>query len=358
MNQLADIPAPSEVLSALQVALLVVDHQGFVRDANATSEILLNTSAGHIIGRALDSIFELPASYDPSNASLFTAFDLEFKLARGGRFHADFQSNGFPERPDWRLITLYPSAGAQRVGLSLSRRGGARAAINIAAALAHEIKNPLSGIRGAAQLLEKNAVGADRVMTQLIQTEVDRIAALIDQMEGFTDTRLVSYSAHNIHEIIDHARRVAEAGFGANLKIVAAYDPSLPLVSVNRDQMIQIFLNLFKNAAESAAVENVRHVQIMTRFRHGVSVAVSEGGKKMSLPIEVSVCDDGPGAPPELSDTLFDPFVSSKRTGRGLGLALVDKMLRDMGGMIQYSREGYPEMTIFRLLLPVAEREN
>ena len=221
--------------------------------------------------------------------------------------------------------------------------------------LAHEIKNPLSGIRGAAQLLGTQVSDDDKAMTRLICTEVDRIAALIDQMQGFTDTRPISFTTDNIHQMIDHARSVAQNGFGAQLKIVEIYDPSLPLVRVHRDSMIQILLNLLKNSAETAEINKQRIVKLTTRYRHGVSVSTGEGKARLLLPIELCVIDDGPGVPPELLENLFEPFVSSKRAGRGLGLALVDKLVRDVGGVIQYAREGSPPMTVFRILLPRAD---
>ena len=337
----------------MQSAFLVVNDAGEICAVNTVTEMLLNASASYLVGRTLDMIIDVPASYHATDDSAFTAFDIELVQKRGGRLRVDFYANSFADRPGWRLIVINPTT--THMGQQHERRSGARVAIGAAAMLAHEIKNPLSGIRGAAQLLDKRVAPEDGVMTRLIRNEVDRITALIDQMEGFTDTRPVALGADNIHEIIDHARRVAQNGFGARLKISEIYDPSLPNVRVNRDSMIQILLNLLKNAAESAQGDQDRSVQLITRYRHGVSVATGELGQMISLPIELCVIDDGPGAPQDIVNTLFDPFISSKKTGRGLGLALVDKLMRDMGGIIQYAREGDPEMTVFRLLLPRAE---
>ncbi len=349
-------PTAADVLTALPTALLVVDAEGRIAQINAAAEILLNISAQHLIGRMLSDEITLPTGFDASSSAPFAAFDVSISSAKGLRLRVDLIVNPFPDWPEWRLIALHSGANAHKMGQSLERGGGTRAAVGVAAMLAHEIKNPLSGIRGAAQLLESHANEGDRRMTTLIRTEVDRITALVDQMEGFTDTRALAPAPDNIHEIIDHARSVVGAGFGDDVQIEDAYDPSLPPVLVNRDAMIQILINLIKNASETAAAGAVRRIKLTTAYRHGISVSSSKGKQKISLPIEVCVIDDGPGAPPEIADDLFEPFVSSKKAGRGLGLALVDKLMRDMGGIIQYERSGNPEMTIFRLLLPRAER--
>ncbi len=350
-----DHPGPDEILAALHTALLVVDPEDMVRNVNAAAEMLLSASAAHLVDMPLPQVINLPFAYAEARGGVFAAYDMVFTNRRGGRFRADFHANPFPDRPGWTLVSLSAGAGAQHMGNRLERRSGARAAVGIAAMLAHEIKNPLSGIRGAAQLLESRATPEDAGMTRLIRTEVDRVTALIDRMEGFTDTRPLALKPDNIHEIIDHARSVAERGFGANLKIADSYDPSLPAVLVHRDSLIQVILNLLKNTAETADGTVKRKVTLTTGYRHGVAVTVEGEPRRRALPIELCVIDDGPGAPADIADTLFDPFVSSKKTGRGLGLALVDKLVRDMGGIIQYAREGQPEHTVFRLLLPRAE---
>ena len=348
-------PAADDLIAALSSAMLVVDEQRRIRRVNGAAEVLLNESAAHLIGAPLDGVIDIPDAYLPHDGSFLAAFDVDIATRRGGRIHADFHADPLPEHHGWWLILLSTGANAQHRSQPLKRRGGGRTAIGVAAMLAHEIKNPLSGIRGAAQLLERQVSKDDKAMTRLICTEVDRIAALIDQMQGFTDTRPISFTTDNIHQMIDHARSVALNGFGAQLKIVEIYDPSLPLVRVHRDSMIQILLNLLKNSAETAENNTQRIVKLTTRYRHGVSVSTSEGKGRLLLPIELCVIDDGPGVPPELLENLFEPFVSSKRAGRGLGLALVDKLVRDVGGVIQYAREGSPPMTVFRILLPRAD---
>lgn len=350
---LGPVPSAEELIAASPIATLVLDPADHVVRANAAAEMLVNLSAQSIIGRHLDDVVAMPQGYTARDVA-FAAYDAVLRLKRGGTLRADVFVTPFSERQGWRVISMYSGLAAHKVG-SRAQSGGARAAVRVAAMLAHEIKNPLAGIRGAAQLLARSVDQGGARLTRLIQDEVDRVASLIDRMEGFTDTRKLERQAENIHAIIDHARAVALSGFGDRLSIQEVYDPSLPDVLVHRDTMVQIILNLLKNAAETADTGALRKVKITTAFRHGVSVAVEEGGRRLSLPIELCVIDDGPGAPAEIADQLFDPFVSSKPKGQGLGLALVDKLTRDMGGIVQYAREGTPEQTVFRLLLPRAD---
>ncbi len=348
-------PGADEVFAASPTALLLIDPSQRVARANAATETLLNVSNQHLEGRPVAEVLSLPESYDADGEGAYAAYDIALSTPRGGRFRTDLLITPFAERPGWSLISLQAGAAAHRMGHRLDRSSGVRAAVGVAAMLAHEIKNPLSGIRGAAQLLDSSTDESGRRMTKLIRDEVDRIAALIDRMEGFTDARPLTRTPENIHAIIDHAKAVATSGFGDQLTIREAYDPSLPPVLVHRDSLVQIILNLVKNAVETIDSKEKRIVTITTAYRHGVSVTVDGGTRKLSLPIELCVIDDGPGAPPEIVDHLFDPFISSKAKGHGLGLALVDKLVRDMGGFIQYAREGWPENTVFRILLPRAE---
>jgi two-component system nitrogen regulation sensor histidine kinase GlnL len=195
----------------------------------------------------------------------------------------------------------------------------------------------------------------DRELTTLITTEVDRIAALIDRMQDFTDTRPLKVKPENIYPLLAHARRVAVAGFARDVAIEERFDPSLPPVMVDRDAFLQIVLNLLKNASEAIRGTEGPTIILSTAYRHGMSVSTGPGKPRLPLPIELCVMDSGPGAPADIADHLFDAFVSGKPEGQGLGLALVDKLVRDMGGIVQYAREGVPEATVFRVLLPRGE---
>ena len=252
-----------------------------------------------------------------------------------------------PEMPGAVVLTLQDSSTAQMMNRQLNFLGAARGASAMAEMLAHEVKNPLSGIRGAAQLLEQNAAEADRELCQLIQDEADRIRHLVDRMDMFSD-RPVELAPVNIHQVLDHVRRVAQTGFAAHLRIAEDYDPSLPPVWGNRDQLVQILLNLVKNAAEAADPLG-GEIVLATAYHHGVRIAVPGSREKVHVPLQVSVRDNGPGIPEAVRATLFEPFVTTKRGGQGLGLALVAKLVADQGGLIEC--DSRPGRTIFRLSL-------
>ena len=343
-------PGFAELIGAMPMAVLLLGPDAAIHYANAAAEQLLNQSERTMLGLGLAQVIDLPDDYLlPRAGRGFAAFDTELQARRGGRLRVDFAETPVPDQPGWRLVTLGESAARR---LASPPGGGARAATGAAAMLAHEIKNPLSGIRGAAQLLEGAVAGEEAALAALIVREVDRIATLIDRMEGFTDTRPLSPEPLNIYPLLEDVRRMALAGFARGIRFEERFDPSLPPVRADRDALMQVLLNLVKNAAEALDGQADRRVTLATAYRHGMAVSAAPGRPRQKLPIELSVIDNGPGAPADIADHLFDPFVSGKPEGQGLGLALVDKLMRDMGGIAQYAREG--GQTVFRLLLPRA----
>ena len=269
----------------------------------------------------------------------------------GGERIVDIHVAQLPEAAGHVVVMLQERTIADKMDRQLTHRGAARSVTALASMLAHEIKNPLSGIRGAAQLLELNASDDDRSLTRLITDEADRIVKLVDRMEVFSDERPIEREPVNIHAVLEHVRTLASNGFARGIRFVEEYDPSLPPVLANRDQLIQVFLNLVKNAAEAIGDSPDGEIMLTTAFRPGVRLTVPGSATRVSLPLEFCVRDNGPGVPEDLMQHLFDPFVTTKPTGTGLGLALVAKIVGDHGGIIECDSQ--PHRTTFRVLMPM-----
>lgn len=354
-------PGASDILATLSVPVLVLDADDRIMFANMGAESLFNASQLSLRERGWDGL--LPPD-SPLRSLIrearalegnYAAYDLDLSLISGPKVRADVLMAPVGEAYGWLSLSFQMRSVASLVDRQLVHQGAARSAVAVAAMLAHEIKNPLSGIRGAAQLLAQTADVDGAELTDIICTEVDRIRALVDRMEDFTDTRPLVRGPENIHSILGHVRRVAEQGFARGITIQERYDPSLPPVHGNRDALVQVFMNLLKNASE-ALEKTGGTIVLTTAYRHGLRVAIRGSARRVSVPIEVCVMDDGPGAPEELSEHLFEPFVTSKRLGGGLGLALVAKIVGEHGGVVEYDRTSAPPRTVFRVLLPMGDR--
>lgn len=355
----APVLPPIDLLTMLPVPVLVLDPDDRVAIANAAAEAFFNTSQASLRERGWkallprESVLLKLIAEARTLAGGFAAYDTDLVFIGGRSIRADVLVTPVPDATGWIIVSLQTRSVATMVDRQMVHQGAARSAIGVAAMLAHEIKNPLSGIRGAAQLLAQTADTDGRELTTLICTEVDRVKTLIDRMEGFTDTRTLAKGAENIHAILSHVVLLGRQGFAHSQTIRERYDPSLPLVAGNRDGLIQVFLNLVKNASE--AIGERGEIVITTAYRHGLRVAAAGSAQRISLPLEVCIIDNGPGAPASVADHMFDPFVSSRATGTGLGLALVAKIVGDHGGIVEYDRIGEPPRTIFRVLLPTAD---
>jgi two-component system nitrogen regulation sensor histidine kinase GlnL len=353
-------PMAMAVLNAIQNPVVMVDPAGLMVFANWEAEAFFGASASHLARYNI-------SSFIPFGSPLLALIDqVRERRAPVNEYRVDLSS---PRLGQDKLVDIYvapvPSeAGsvvvvfqersmADKIDRQLTHRAAARSVTGLASMLAHEIKNPLSGIRGAAQLLEQSVEDDDRALTRLICDETDRIVSLVDRMEVFSDERPVARLPINIHSVLDHVKALAKAGFARNIKITELYDPSLPAVYANRDQLVQVFLNLVKNAAEALSDTPEAEIVLTTAYRPGIKLSVAGTREKISLPLEFCVIDNGPGVPSDLLPHLFDPFITTKTNGSGLGLALVAKIIGDHGGIIECDSQSHK--TIFRVLMPASK---
>ena len=351
------------VLNALPNPVIVIDGQESISAANSAAEEFFQASANMLRRRRLQEfvpfgspLLMLIEQARERNASVSEhRVDLSTPRTGAGRM-VDVFVAPVAEVPGALAVMLQERSMADKIDRQLTHRGAARSVTSLAAMLAHEIKNPLSGIRGAAQLLESSVDDPDRPLTRLICDEADRIVKLVDRMEVFSDERPVERKPINIHAVLERVKQLAQNGFARHIRVVEEYDPSLPFVLANHDQLVQVFLNLVKNAAEAVGPEAQEgEIVLSTAFRPGIRLAVPGVRERVSLPLEICVRDNGPGVPPDIRPYLFDPFVTGKSSGTGLGLALVAKIVGDHGGIVEC--ESRPRRTVFRVLMPIyAER--
>lgn len=353
-------PAPlpeRAILDALPLALLVVGGQDIPVEANGAAEVLFGRTIGHLCRSTLVELFGAGtvAAELVERVRRTSGIVVAREAVLGGLLEgrvADVRAAPLIDREDHVLLIVEERMLPAVLRRQASAESAVRSAYGLAAMLAHEVRNPLSGIRGAAQLLEKTADTRGRGFTRLIREEVDRIGRLVDGLQAFSDSRVFERKPVNIHTVLDHVRDVARSGFAADVAIRTMYDPSLPSVDGEQDRLVQIFINLVKNAVEASDKNNEIH--IVTSYRPGLRLADGSGGS-VELPIEISVIDHGPGVPAELADHVFEPFVSAREGGSGLGLALVAKLVAGHGGLVEL--ENTSSGATFKILLPAARGE-
>lgn len=342
------------IWAALPFPAFVIGPDEKIREANTAAEIFTDVSVRQMQLKPLEAFTGASSALlDVVKQALqgmnsVVLHDVEIGWGDSPRGVANVQSTRLQNDADEVLLVLHPRGIANKMDRSLSHRSAARSVTGMAAMLAHEIRNPLAGISGAAQLLAMNLPVEDQELTALILDETKRIGNLVNRVEMFGDARPIEPSGVNIHDILNRSKRAALAGFASHMNFKELYDPSIPLVSGDADLLMQVFQNLMKNAAEATPKSGA--ITLRTAFRPGVKLSMP-GKRSKSLPIVVSVSDNGQGIPANLLADIFDPFVSSKANGSGLGLALVSKIIADHGGVVECHSSD--NGAVFQILLPV-----
>jgi two-component system nitrogen regulation sensor histidine kinase GlnL len=358
-DSVASIRRADAIFNILPLPVFVLGRDDRILEANHAAQAFFETSQAvlqrHFLADLVpfgSPLLMLVASVRSQGGSV-SEYRVDLGTPRIGSDRiVDIFVSASSDEEDVVIIMLQEKTIAEKMDRQLTHRSAARSISAMGSMLAHEIKNPLSGIRGAAQLLETSVGDEDRSLTQLICDETDRIVKLVDRFENFADGGPVTREPVNIHSVLEHVKRLAGSGFAKNIRFTELYDPSLPLIYGNRDQLIQVFLNLIKNAAEAIGPDTIDgEIELTTAFRSGVRMHIPGNQTRVALPLEIIVRDNGPGVPEDLIRFLFDPFVTTKSSGSGLGLALVSKIIGDHGGIVEC--ESQPRRTNFRVLMPM-----
>ncbi|MDE2578432.1 MAG: PAS domain-containing protein [Hyphomicrobiales bacterium] len=347
-------------MSAAPIPILAIDGSNRVIEANAAAEDFFDMSRAMLCRQKIEDLlpFGSPAfgllEAARERESPVNEYRVDLGTPRiGAEKIADLHAAPLMDGAGGVVLMLQERTIADKMDRQLTHRGAARSVSAMALMLAHEIKNPLAGIRGAAQLLETAVDDQDRALTRLICDETDRIVKLVGRMEMFSEGRPIERDQVNIHDVLGQVKLSAQAGFARHIRFVETYDPSLPPVIGERDQLVQVFLNLVKNAAEAIGLDAIDgEIEISTAFKPGVRIRTPGSAAPVSLPLEVCVRDNGPGVPTDILEHLYEPFVTTKASGTGLGLALVAKIIGDHGGIVECDSQG--RRTTFRILMPIS----
>ncbi|MEM9581304.1 MAG: ATP-binding protein [Pseudomonadota bacterium] len=347
------------IWASLPVPTLILNGSDHIDALNPAAEVFFNASAKTVEGApvwdrlAVDAPIEEAMTRARGNSAPLFVNDVDVGTGDRPPVLCNLQIAPLSGQPGSMVLMISPRELSGKLTQNHSVKSAAKSAIGMAEMLAHEIKNPLAGITGAAQLLSMTLKPEDQELTDLIVGESRRIVKLLEQVEQFGNLRAPERTAVNLHDVLDRARRSALLGFGAHMKIVEQYDPSLPLAYADGDQLLQVVLNLLKNAAEAAGPQG-GSIWVRSYYEHSFRLRRADGTGH-SLPLQFEITDDGPGVPAEIASDIFDPFVSSRENGTGLGLALVSKIISDHDGWM--SVDSVPGKTTFRISLPLAPKD-
>ena len=347
------------VFASLPVPAILIDTDDTIAELNSEAEGFLNASAKSVRGVpvwdmiAVDAPLEEAFTRARDNGTPLFVNDVDVGSGQRPPVQCALHFAPLIDAAGQMILMITPREMAGRMTQNNSVKSAAKSAIGMAEMLAHEIKNPLAGIAGAAQLLSMNLSQSDLELTDLIVEETRRIVKLLEQVEQFGNLSAPERRPVNVHDVLDRARRSALLGFGAHMKIIEDYDPSLPLAHGDPDQLLQVVLNLLKNASEATQGQPGK-IRLHSFYEHSFRLRRADGSG-VSLPLQIEVIDDGPGLPENIKGDIFDPFVSGRENGTGLGLALVSKIISDHDGWI--SVDSVPGRTVFRISLPMAPRD-
>ena len=354
-------PVPGVVWASLPLPALLIGPDNRIAEVNPAGEIFLNVSSKSLMGQPAFDRLSIDAPMDEAlararvNQSPLFINDVDVTTGERAPVQCNIQVAPMHDNAEVILLIISPRDVADRLGRAMQVKSAAKSAIGMAEMLAHEIKNPLAGISGAAQLIGMNLPPEDRELADLIVEETRRIVKLLEQVEQFGNLRPPERRAVNIHDALDRARKSAMVGFAAHMQIVEDYDPSLPPTYADPDQLMQVFLNLIKNAAEACQRAGEGKTIRLHSF-YDLSLRIrGKDGRPAALPLQIEIIDDGPGIPPEIAADIFEPFVSGRENGTGLGLALVSKIISDHDGWI--SVDSVPGRTVFRVSLPMVPKD-
>ena len=345
--------------NSLPVPALLLNRDDTIAESNPSAEAFLNLSAKSLKDATVwDKVMidaPLESAYARASENRTSLFVNDVDVGSGERppMQCNIQFAPLRDETDDKMLMIFePREMAARLNKSAQSIRAAKSAIGMAEMLAHEIKNPLAGITGAAQLLSMTLSNGDRELTDMIVDESRRIVALLEQVEQFGNLQPPNRAPVNIHDVLDRARQSASVGFGAHMMFIEDYDPSLPPTYADADQLLQVLLNLLKNASEAGGAGG--SIRLHTFYEPALRLQRADGSAAQ-LPLQIEIIDDGPGLPPAIAADVFEPFISGRENGTGLGLALVSKLIADVDGWI--SVDSVPGRTVFRVSLPTVPKD-